>query len=162
MIMNIARTTRPPNARHLSSRRSSLTTGFAMTQERRLQWLLALTCIVLSLVAAIVTIKRDPPFHSVFDVNFGFGVTVAAILQKHQFGMQEMEPQPYWTYAHRLPFVPFFLSGLTLIFRSFTLVVLVLCRTTAFATPLHRRPRGLHPHWTPLLSATELLDGKSD
>jgi hypothetical protein len=123
--MNIARTTRPPNARHLSSRRSSLTTGFAMTQERRLQWLLALTCIVLSLVAAIVTIKRDPPFHSVFDVNFGFGVTVAAILQKHQFGMQEMEPQPYWTYAHRLPFVPFFLSGLTLIFRSFTLVVLV-------------------------------------
>jgi hypothetical protein len=96
-----------------------------MTPERKLQWLLALTCLGLSLVAAIVTIKRDPPFHSVFDVNFGFGVTVAAILQKHQFGMQEMEPQPYWTYAHRLPFVPLFLSGLTLVFRSFTLVVFV-------------------------------------
>lgn len=135
--MNIAHTTSGPNAPHSGSFRSSLTTGFAMTRERRLQWLLALTCLVLSLVAAIVTIKRDPPFHSVFDANFGFGVTVAAILQKHQFGMQEMEPQPYWTYAHRLPFVPLFLSGLTLVFRSFTLVVLVkdaLCSLLWFYT----------------------------
>lgn len=99
--------------------------GLASGGSKLLQWhyVAGLALVAAAVAVGIVTIYKDPPFRSVFDINYGFGGAVRAILVEHRYGMRA--EGGYWAYAYRMPLIPAFLSLLTWLLHSFKAVFLV-------------------------------------